>query len=308
MYCVNGKHFAGLYKNKLSGYAGWCVDELGCGFYFNAANIGPYMSLDETCLSNGEVWTFLTNKDGHGGKGTLAAAVPGTKSDEIISILTAAMGKSVRRRVREVTCDLSPSMMLIAEEVFYNAYVVNDRFHVQQVYNDAVDEIRVDIRRQLIAEENGRDKSTPAHVHSNGETMRQILARSKHTLLMSSNKWTDIQRHRVNILFKHYPILKRAYDLAMELRGIFNRKTTPAKAIKKMNEWYEKVRQLDNSNFRSVIKTFKNHAPTILNYFRRRATNASAEAFNSKVKIFRAQMRGVRDRNFFIFRLVKLFA
>lgn len=54
---------------------------------------------------------------------------------------------------------------------------------------------------------------------------------------------------------------------------------------------------LDNSNFRSVIKTFKNHAPTILNYFRRRATNASAEAFNSKVKIFRAQMRGVCDRD-----------
>lgn len=65
---------------------------------------------------------------------------------------------------------------------------------------------------------------------------------------------------------------------------------------------------LPNNNFRSVIKTFKTHAPTILNYFRRRATNASAEAFNSKVKIFRSQLRGVRDRDFFIFRLVKLYA
>ena len=85
-------------------------------------------------------------------------------------------------------------------------------------------------------------------------------------------------------------------------------KISPTKALGKMNEWYEKVSTLANSNFRSVIKTFKNHAPTILNYFRRRATNASAEAFNSKVKIFRAQLRGVRDRDFFIFRLVKLFA
>ncbi|MBD5230072.1 MAG: transposase [Bacteroidales bacterium] len=65
---------------------------------------------------------------------------------------------------------------------------------------------------------------------------------------------------------------------------------------------------MGNSNFRSVIKTFKKHAPTILNYFRRRSTNASAEVFNSKVKIFRSQMRVVRDRNFFIFRLVKLYA
>ena len=308
MYCVNGKHFADLYRNKISGYADWCEQELGCGFYFNAANIGPYMSLDETCLSNGEVWTFLTNKDGHGGKGTLAAAIPGTKSDEIISILTAAMGKSARRKVVEVTCDLSPSMMLIASEVFYNAHVVNDRFHVQQVYNETVDEIRIDIRRRLIAEENRLDKSVPPKTYSNGETMRQILARSKHTLMMSQNKWTDIQRHRANILFKHYPILKAAYQLAMELRRIFNLKISPTKALGKMNKWYEKVMALDNNNFRSVIKTFKNHAPTIINYFRRRATNASAEAFNSKVKIFRSQMRGVRDRDFFIFRLVKLYA
>ena len=308
MYCVNGKYFADLYRNKLSGYADWCVNELGCGLYFNAANIGPYMSLDETCLSNGEVWTFLTNKDGHGGRGTLAAAIPGTKSDEIISVLVGAMGKSLRRKVKEVTCDLSPSMMLIAAEVFYNAHVVNDRFHVQQVYNEAVDEIRIDIRRQLIAEENNRDKSESPVTYSNGETMRQILARSKHTLMMAQNKWTDIQRHRANILFKHYPILKAAYQLAMELRRIFNLKISPTKAMGKMNKWYEKVSALANSNFRSVIKTFKNHAPTILNYFRRRATNASAEAFNSKVKIFRSQMRGVRDRDFFIFRLVKLYA
>lgn len=308
MYCVNGKYFAELYRNKLSGYAEWCEHELSCGFYFNAANIGPYMSLDETCLSNGEVWTFLTNKDAHGGRGTLAAAIPGTKSDEIISILIGAMGKSVRRRVKEVTCDLSPSMMLIAAGVFYNAHVVNDRFHVQQVYNEAVDEIRIDIRRLLITEENNRDRSIPPVTYSNGETMRQILARSKHTLMMSQNKWTDIQWHRANILFRHYPILKAAYHLAMELRQIFNAKISPAKAMGRMNKWYEKVSALANSNFRSVIKTFKNHAPTILNYFRRRATNASAEAFNSKVKIFRSQMRGVRDRDFFIFRLVKLFA
>lgn len=65
---------------------------------------------------------------------------------------------------------------------------------------------------------------------------------------------------------------------------------------------------LGNNNFRSVVKTFKNHAPTIHNYFRRCAANASAEAFNSEVKNFRSQMRGVRDRNLFIFRLVKLYA
>ena len=126
--------------------------------------------------------------------------------------------------------------------------------------------------------------------------------------MMPQNKWSDIQRHRANILFKHYPILKEAYSLAMELRRIFNMKTDLTLAMGELNKWYQKVMALANSNFRSVVKTFKNHAPTILNYFRRRATNASAEAFNSKVKIFRSKLRGVRDRNFFLFRLVKLYA
>ena len=36
-------------------------------------------------------------------------------------------------------------------------------------------------------------------------------------------------------------------------------------------------------------------------------TNASAESLNAKIKDFRAQLRGVIDKKFFIFRLVKIF-
>ncbi|WP_337992862.1 transposase [Flavivirga sp. 57AJ16] len=44
------------------------------------------------------------------------------------------------------------------------------------------------------------------------------------------------------------------------------------------------------------------------NYFNIRSTNASAEAFNAKIKEFRAQFRGVREVKFFLFRLTKLYA
>ena len=36
-------------------------------------------------------------------------------------------------------------------------------------------------------------------------------------------------------------------------------------------------------------------------------TKASAESLNAKIKDFRAQLRGVIDKKFFIFRLVKIF-
>ncbi|WP_228442972.1 transposase [Chryseobacterium nematophagum] len=51
-----------------------------------------------------------------------------------------------------------------------------------------------------------------------------------------------------------------------------------------------------------------NHYRDILNYFDNKTTNASAESFNAKIKNLRMQLRGVKDRTFFLFRLSKLFA
>jgi transposase len=50
-------------------------------------NLGKYLSLDETSLSNGELYTILTNKDAHGKKGSIIAIVKGTKANDVINIL-----------------------------------------------------------------------------------------------------------------------------------------------------------------------------------------------------------------------------
>ncbi|MDN3672769.1 transposase [Flavobacterium branchiarum] len=57
-----------------------------------------------------------------------------------------------------------------------------------------------------------------------------------------------------------------------------------------------------------MAKSIQIHYESILNYFNNRSTNASAESFNAKIKEFRAQFRGVRDIEFFLFRLTKLYA
>ena len=40
------------------------------------------LSLDETSLSNGELYTILTNKAGKGKKGTLIAMIESTRSEK----------------------------------------------------------------------------------------------------------------------------------------------------------------------------------------------------------------------------------
>ena len=284
------------------------------------------MSLDETCLSNGEVYTILTNKAAHGGKGALAAMVRGVASDTVSRILK-KVPRELRRRVKTVTTDLSSAMMLTVRTVFPKAMLINDRFHVQQLVTDAIDQMRIGFRWQVLAEENKaikehRAKRKAVHTRAeknligewepvrmeNGETKPQIMASSRHIILMHKSKWNIQQQARADILFGMFPKLKKAYDIYLELVDIFNRKSKPAEARLNLARWYNKVEAFGDEGFNKVIETFENHNATIINYFEDRLTNASAESFNAKIKAFRTQFRGVGDIRFFMYRLATLYS
>ena len=284
------------------------------------------MSLDETCLSNGEVYTILTSKAAHGGKGALAAMVRGVASDTVSGILK-KVPRELRRRVKTVTTDLSSAMMLTVKTVFPKAMLINDRFHVQQLVTDAIDQMRIGFRWEVLAEENKairehRARRKAAHTREekdlvgdwkpqrmeNGETKPQIMARSRHIILMHKSKWNIQQQARAAILFRMFPRLEQAYNIYLELVDIFNKKSKPAEARLNLARWSNKVEAFGDDGFSKVIETFENHNATIINYFEDRLTNASAESFNAKIKAFRTQFRGVGDIRFFMFRLATLYS
>lgn len=105
-------------------------------------------------------------------------------------------------------------------------------------------------------------------------------------------------------------MLSDAYGLMSELRTIYNRKHGKYEAGVELARcrWFDRVKGLGRNAINTVCRTMRNYIGPITNYFNRRATNASAESFNSKIKLFRSQMRDVRDNAFFIFRLARLFA
>lgn len=59
---MNGQTLRKQYKEKISGYRRWEQLEHAQEYMLFPDNFGKDMSLDETCLSNGEVYTILTNK------------------------------------------------------------------------------------------------------------------------------------------------------------------------------------------------------------------------------------------------------
>ena len=323
---MNGQTLRKQYKEKISDYRKWEQLEHAAEYMLFPDNFGKDMSLDETSLSNGEVYTILTNKAAHGSKGALAAMVRGVASDTVSDILKKAP-RGIRRRVKSVTTDLSSAMMLTVRTVFPKAMLINDRFHVQQLVTDAIDQMRIGFRWQVLAEENKaikehRAKRKAAHTRAekeligkwqpvrmeNGETKPQIMARSRHIILMHKTKWNTQQQERAAILFCMFPKLEEAYNIYLELVDIFNKKSKPAEARLNLARWYNKVEAFGDDGFSKVVETFENHNATIVNYFQDRLTNASAESFNAKIKAFRTQFRGVGDIKFFMYRLATLYS
>lgn len=270
------------------------------------------ISIDEVALSQGELFTFVTNKEGKGKKGTLIASIKGTKAKDITKVLE---GIPIEQRmlVKEVTLDMAKNMESSMRLSFANANIVTDRFHVVKLVIDALQSLRVKYRWKEVAEENRvleLKKKGIAYspiILSNGDTFKQLLARSRYLLSKDSKKWTDNQKDRASILFQNFPEIKKMYNHVMKFRNIYEN-TSKELAKVQFNEWVVKTKKLKIEEFNSTANSIIYHLDNILNFFDNRNTNANAESFNAKIKLFRANLRGVTDPTFFLFRLMNLFA
>lgn len=311
---VDGKLLQQQYKEHISDYSSWEQREHASEWMVFSDNVGARLSIDETALSNGELYTLVTNKASRGRKKALVAMIQGTQADRIAEVLE-KIPERLRNQVEEVTMDMAPSMISSVRRCFPNANQVIDRFHVQKLAHDAVQEIRIKYRWLVIDQETSfytlakaNDKIYTPELLSNGDTLKQLLARSRYLLFKHHSKWSQSQKHRAEILFERFPEIRDAYNLSIKLGDIFKNAKVKEVAFKRMALWYNEVEAAGIESFRTVSRSIQTHHINILNFFNNRSTNASAESFNAKIKAFRATSRGVRDINFFLFRLANIYA
>lgn len=343
-YFTDGDTLERCYKDSLSGFREWEQLDHANDWVLLPDNMGEHLSIDESSLQD-DLFTFLTNKDGHCKQGTLIAAVRGTKAEEVLDILL-RIPEDERLKVKEVTADLSDTMAAIVHQAFPNATLTLDCFHIMKRCIDALEELRLRYRREAQAEQKRLElehrrklKRNAAHrrwyrrthpktykgktrgrktvrknekfkppVLGNGDTRNELLKRSKYALTQTPDKWSERQKARMKLLFELYPKLKEAYDIVNRLRSIFRSSTlTKDRAKEKFQEWYKEVNKCTLREVKAAREAVKSREDEILNYFLEHSTNASAESFNSKIKGFRAQLRGVSDLHFFMFRLCNIF-
>jgi transposase len=219
-----------------------------------------------------------------------------------------------RNQVKEVSMDMARNMGLAIKSCFPNAKRVIDRFHVVKLVLDALQHLRVKYRWKAIADENAAHKTAKEsglkyypEVFSNGDSIKELLARSRYLLYKLEDDWTMKQAQRAAILFEKYPLLKTAYKLTLFFRSIY-KSTSKENARIMFDNWKQRIIETNIEEFNSTVFSIEYYIDNILNFFDHYSTNAYAESFNSKIKGFRENLRGVSDVKFFLFRLSKLFA
>lgn len=302
------------YKHLVSGFKNWDQLPHAEDYLLYPDNITDKLSIDEVSLSKGELYTFVTNKNTKvKNRKSVVAVINGTSADTIEEVLE-KITLEKRNQVKEVSMDMARNMGLAIKNTFPNCSMVIDRFHVVRLVMDAMQHLRIKLRWQAIAEENEYIKDCKLRkikyipvLFSNGDTLKQLLSRSRYILYKSRKDWTLNQAKRANLLFEKYPLLESAYKKTLQFRAIYEN-TSKSMALSQFLEWKNDILSLEIDEFNTVVNSIEYHLENILNFFNNRSTNANAESFNSKIKGFRANLRGVADVNFFLFRLEKLFA
>jgi transposase len=267
-------------------------------------NFGEDMCIDDKNLG-GEGYTILSNAK----TGKIALMAMTTKLHGLKKALEKIPGK-IRRGVKTISKDLASNYDWLARQYFSFATRVADKFHIIKMGMEALQDVRVRFRQEILTIERQSSenrKTLKETKFENGDTLKELLARSRGLLFKFPGDWTKTQEERAKILFREYPEIHSAYQLIVEFRNFYKSKDTDT-ALKKLNEWRIRVGESAIPEILNFEHQVNRHQGDILAYFDTRKTNAPAEGLNSHLQRFFVSNYGIRNRDFFHFRIKQLFS
>lgn len=210
-------------------------------------------------------------------RGKLLEVIDSHKQEDIIEALK-QQPEEVRLSVQEVSVDIWGGFPKVVQEVFPNAQLVFDRFHVMKPVNAELNKVR----KQA------------------GITVKG----SKFILLKNGINLTDSERVKLEIILSHAKRLQLAYELKEEFREIFETCKTVESGRNHLVKWLRKARFI----YCDVIPTIRNHLDGICNYFLSRTTSDVMEGINNRIKLIKRQAYGFVNFDNFRARLLACFS
>jgi transposase len=183
---------------------------------------------------------------------------------------------SQSQSVTQVSIDMSPAFIAGCGEFLPNAEVTFDRFHVVQIVNRAMDELRKVERKEC-----------------------KELKNHKYTLLHNPENLSERRRAELQNLITLYPNIGKGHRFKELLREFWEfDDIQQAEAF--LLDWCKEVEKSAIVPFVKAAKTIRAHWSGILNYVKSKITNGILEGINSKVQLAKKRARGYRNKNNFI--------
>lgn len=271
-------------------------------------NFGGQMSVDEKMIDE-EFYTVMTNRE-TGKIALLAETLTVTELNKLITKIG-----DVSQKVKTITADLSPTYEMFCEQSFPAAVMVADKFHVVKHIVEAIQTLRLRLKQEEITklpatkrERRQYEKQTKL---INGESRIEMLTRSRYLLFKRQENWTASQQKRAQLLFETFPSIKQCYELTQQIRQWLDKENVGKyewQIEKQLIHWYDQAEQAKLPEIENLIRLIGNNENKILNYFKTGKTNAKAEAMNSKIQRFITANYGVRDKDFFLYRLARYYS
>lgn len=294
-------------------------------------NFGPNMCIDDKNL--GEYgFTILSNLD----TGKIAFMIETRKSGIINEALKKNVPEHIRLKVKILTKDLAQNYESVREFSFPHSTGVADKFHVVKLGIQSISDLRVYYRQEEMTKERMRKeahkcnearnrdsaqqfgkeyttkKCPPPQRMRNGETLLQVLSLTNRALSQFQVKWGKDMKERVEILFENFPRIKEIYKYISAFRGIYNAKEFGENSFKKarisLEKWFKSVGASEITEIQNFSHTVKHHRKEILSYFKTGNTNAYAESLNAKLQRFLRDNFGIKNLDFFLWRISKIFS
>ena len=318
MFCISPKRLYHWYKHFLSDYFSdkeqglWCsrtiesVDK-GTGeitekplYVFAPENIGEKMCIDDKELGH-EGYTILSNAE----TGKMALMVESCKADEVEQAMS-KFGSNLHK-IKSVSMDMSVTYALVINNLIPRSARVIDKFHVMKYVYSAVNDIRSktvkELQKQLSKgkKRNENDKELLSKI--------ELLRRVSRALTKSPDKWSVEMKETVHQVFEMYEDIETAYQISQKFKQWYsygNRILSTQTIIHKLHQWYSEALIL--TEFGGVVKMIRKHETQIVNFFKDGLTNAKAERLNGKIERFVSGNYGIKDKDFFLWRVCGYFA
>lgn len=170
-------------------------------------------------------------------------------------------------KIECVTSDLSGAFTKAIEEAVPSAKHVFDRFHVQRLASDAVDQVRREQLQELRGTAEGKQ-----------------LFRSRFALLKNPWNLTASEKGRLSAVQRSNASLYRAYLLKETLAQALDYRQ-PLRAERALKRWLGWAARSRLAPFIRVGRTIRKHFDGVLGYVKERITNAFLEGTNNKIRM-----------------------